>query len=134
MIFDFSVKGKVMINMIECIKNIIANFPEEIMAIRRSPAMEHLFTVRGTSLSMPLLKEQARAFHHASAQLLFLSTRAQCDIQPATPFLTTRVRCPDEDDWGKVKQLLGYLKGTLKMPLVLLADLLTLSKWWVDAG
>jgi hypothetical protein len=45
MIFDFSVKGNVMINMIECIKNIIANFPEEIVAIRTRPAADHLFTV-----------------------------------------------------------------------------------------
>jgi hypothetical protein len=44
------------------------------------------------------------------------------------------VRCPDEDNWGKVKRLLGYLKGTLHMPLVLLANLLTLSWWWVDAA
>jgi hypothetical protein len=43
MIFDFSVKEKVMINIIEYIKNIIANFPEEIMAIRMSPATDHLF-------------------------------------------------------------------------------------------
>jgi hypothetical protein len=132
MIFDFSVKGKVMINMIEYIKN-IADFPEEIMAIRTSPAVDHLFTVRDKSLAKPLPEEQARAFHHASAQLLFLSTRARRDIQPATAFLTTRVRCPDEDDWGKVKQLLGYLKGTPNMPLVLLADSLTHSRWWVNA-
>ncbi len=33
MIFGFSVKGKVMTIMIKYIKNIIANFPEEIMAI-----------------------------------------------------------------------------------------------------
>jgi hypothetical protein len=46
MIFDFSMKGKVMINMIKYIKNIIANFPEEIVAIRTSPAVDHLFTVR----------------------------------------------------------------------------------------
>ncbi len=46
MIFDFSVKGKVMINMIKYIKNIITNFPEEIVAIRMSPAADHLFTVR----------------------------------------------------------------------------------------
>jgi hypothetical protein len=38
MIFNFSVKGK---NMIEYIKNIIANFPEEIVAIRTSPAVDH---------------------------------------------------------------------------------------------
>ncbi len=73
------------------------------------------------------------AFHPAMAQLLFLSARARQDIQSATAFLTTRVRSPDEDDWGKVKRVLGYLKGTLYMPLILLADLLTLSRWWVDA-
>jgi hypothetical protein len=33
-----------------------------------------------------------------------------------------------------VKRLLGYLKGTLHMPLVLSVDLLTLSQWWVDAA
>ncbi len=32
MIFDFSKKGKVMINMIEYLKNIINNFPKEIIA------------------------------------------------------------------------------------------------------
>ncbi len=81
-----------------------------------------------------MLKEQAMAFHHATAQLLFLSARARRDIQPATAFLTTRVKSPDEDNWGKVKQTLGYLKGTLHMPLVLSADLLTLLRWWVDAA
>jgi hypothetical protein len=44
------------------------------------------------------------------------------------------MRLPDEDDWGKVKRVLSYLKGTLHMPLILLADLLTLSQWWVDAA
>jgi hypothetical protein len=87
--------------------------------------------VKDKSLAKLLLEEQARAIHHASTQLLFLSTRARWDIQSTTAFLTTQVRCPDENDWGKVKQLLGYLKGILNMPLVLLADLLALS---LDGG
>jgi hypothetical protein len=120
--------------MIEYIKNIIADFPEEILTTKTSPATDHLLTVRDKSLAKPLPEEQAREFHHASAQLLFLSTRARRDIQPATVFLTTRVRCPDEDDWGKVKQLLGLLKGTPNTPLILSADLLTLSRWWVDGA
>jgi hypothetical protein len=128
MIFDFLKKGKVMINMIEYLKNIINNFPKEIIATRTSPAADHLFIVRNPSLVTPLPEEQARAFHHAAAQLLFLSARARRDVQPATAFLTTRVRRPDEDNWGKVKRLLGYLKGTLHMPLILLADSLTLSR------
>jgi hypothetical protein len=57
--------------------------------MRTSPAMDHLFTVRDKSLAKPLLEEQARAFHHASAQLLFLSAGARHNIQPATAFLTT---------------------------------------------
>ncbi len=93
---------------------------------------DHLFTVRDKSLAKPLSEEQARAFHHTMAQLLFLSNRAQRDIQLERVFLTTRVRCPDKDDWGKVKRLLWYLKGTLNMPLILSADCLTLSMWWVD--
>ena len=40
----------------------------------------------------------------------------------------------DKYDWGrKVKRLLGYLKGTLNMPLILLEVSLMLSRWWVDA-
>ena len=134
MIFDFSEKGKVMVNMIEYIKTIINDFPEEIIEMRASPAADHLFTVRDETEAKLLPEEQARAFHHATAQVLFLSARARRDIQPCTAFLTTRVRAPDEDDWGKLKRLLGYLKGTLHMPLILSADSLTLSRWWVDAA
>jgi hypothetical protein len=126
MIFDFSRKGKVIVTMMEYIKNIIKDFPEEIVGTKTSPAADHLFTVREPSLAKVLPEEQAMAFHRTTAQLLFLSARARRDIQPATAFLTTRVRSPDEDDWGKVKRVLGYLKGTLHMPLILSADLLTL--------
>ena len=133
MIFDFSTKGKVMVTMMEYIKSIIKDFPEEITGIKMSPAADHLFTVRDPSLAKVLPEEQAMVFHRATTQLLFLSVRAWRDIQPATAFLTTRVRLPDEDDWGKVKRVLGYLKG-IHMPLILLADSLKLSRWWVDAG
>ena len=127
MIFDFSAKGKVMVTMMEYIKSIIKDFPEEITGIKMSPAADHLFTVRDPSLAKVLPEEQAMVFHRATAQLLFLSARVQRDIQPATAFLTTRVRPLDKDDWGKVKRVLGYLKGTMHMPLILSADSLTLS-------
>ena len=121
--------------MIKYIKCIINNFLEEITAIRTSPATDHLFTVRDEPTAKPLPEEQVRAFRHAMAQLLFRSARAWQDIQPATAFLITRVRCRDEDDWGKVQRLLlGYLKGTLNMPLIMPADCLMLSRWWVDAA
>jgi hypothetical protein len=134
MIFDFSLKGKVVVTMKEYIKSIIKDFPEEIIGTKVSPAADHLLTVRDPSLAKVLPEEQARAFHRTSAQILFLSARARRDIQPVTAFLTTRVTSPDEDDWGKAKRVLGYLKGTLNMPLILSADSLTLSRWWVDAA
>jgi hypothetical protein len=134
MIFDFSAKGKVMVTMVEYIKDIIKDFPKEITGTKTSPAADHLFMVRDLSLVKALPEEQVMAFHRATAQLLFLSARAWRDIQPATAFLTTQVRLPNKDDWGKVKRVLGYLKGTLHMPLILSADLLTLSQWWVDAA
>ncbi len=134
MTFDFSPKGKVMVTMMEYIKTIIKDYPEEIVGTKTSPAADHLFTVRDPSLAKVLPEEQAMAFHRMTAQFLFLSARVRWDIQPTTAFLTTRVRSPDEDDWGKVKRVLSYLKGTLHMPLILLAELLTLSRWWVDTA
>jgi hypothetical protein len=44
------------------------------------------------------------------------------------------VKQPDEDDWGKLKRLLSYIRGTVYMPLILKADSLIIIKWWVDAS
>ncbi len=123
MIFNYYKKGRIMVNMIEYTKRIITNFLEEITAVWTSPAADHLFTMRNELLAKPLPEEQVSAFHHTMAQLVFLSAMVQHNIQPTTAFLMTRVRCPDDDDCGKVKRLLGYLtKGILNMPLILLAE------------
>ncbi len=124
---------EVVVTMMEYIKNIIKDFPEEITGKKHPPPRTFFFTVRDRSLAKALPEEQRMAFNCATAQVLFLSARARRDIQRATAFLTTRVRSLDEDNWGKVKRVLGYLKGTMHMPLILLADSLTLSWWWVDA-
>ena len=55
-------------------------------------------------------------------------------IQTALAFLTTRVRDPDEDDWKKLYRVLEYLRGTIKLGLVLRVDSLNVIKWWVDAS
>ncbi len=49
-------------------------------------------------------------------------------------FLTTRVKAPDEDDWGKLKRILKYLSSTCHLHLMLFADSLTGIKWYVDAS
>ena len=62
------------------------------------PAADHLFTVRDEKEARALKEERALVFRHTVAQLLFMPTRARCDIQMAVAFLTTRVKSPEEDD------------------------------------
>ncbi len=49
-------------------------------------------------------------------------------------FLTTCVENPDEDDWGKLKRVLKYLKGTMHMKLKLSVENMGMVQWWVDTS
>ena len=104
---DFSSPGEVKIDMKNYITKVISNFPEKITGVEATPASDHLFQVRPDTEARPLPEEQAHAFHHSTAQLLFLS-RVRRDIQTPVAFLTTRVKRPDDDDWGKLKRVLKY--------------------------
>ena len=83
------------------LKKVFTAFPEKITTAAATPASDHLFEVRDESKHKLLPEEQARAFHHLVAQLLFLSGRARPDIKTPVAFLTTRVKAPDEDDVEK---------------------------------
>ncbi len=67
-------------------------------------------------------------------QLIFISYRARRDIQTAVSFLTLRFKKPDEDDWGKLRRVLGYLKRTEYMKLTISIDDLPVVRWWVDSS
>ncbi len=81
-----------------------------------------------------LEEERALAFHHTVAQLLLMAMRARRDIQTDVVFLTTRVKAPDEDDWGKLKRVLKYLNGTKFLKLTLSVENLGMLKWYVDGS
>jgi hypothetical protein len=97
MSIDFTTNGTVTFYMIPYISKIIVAFPEKITTIASSPAADHLFQVRPPTEAQFLPEDQARAFYHTTAQLLFLSC-VRRDIQTTIAFLTTRVKHPDEDD------------------------------------
>jgi hypothetical protein len=120
--------------VVNYLKSVIAEFPEMITGKAAMPAANHLFTVRDKKEARALEEERAPVFHHTVAQLLFMSTKARCDIQMAVKFLTTRVKSPDEDDWGKLKRVLKYLNGTKYLKLKLSVDYLGLLKWYVDGS
>jgi hypothetical protein len=134
MTIDFTNKGEVKVTMIDYLKGVINDFPEVITGTAMPPATANLFDVIPEDERKVLGEEQARAFHHPVAQLLFATTRARKDTQHTVAFLTTRVKSPDEDDWMKLKRLLKYIRGTIYMPLILKADCLNIVKWWVDAS
>ena len=122
------------ISMIKYLQKIIEEFPEALRGTKASPARDNLFDVREDEDRKLLPEEQASQFHRTVAQLLFLCMRARPDIQTLVSFLTTRVKEPDEDDWGKLRHGLMYLKGTLHMKRYMGAESLCIIKWWVDAS
>ena len=75
---------------------------EDLVATAATPAAKHIFQVRVEIEAEYLSEEQAREFHHITAQLLFLSACDRLDIQVTVAFLMTRVKKPDTDDWGKL--------------------------------
>jgi len=73
MTIDFSSNAAVTFYMIPYIKKIFNAFPEKIIRVSSTPAVDYLFTVRPPTEAQLLPEEQAHAFHHTVAQLLFLS-------------------------------------------------------------
>ena len=106
------------------------------MITRKSatPAADHLFRVRDADEAKYLPEEEAIAFHHTNAQLIFLSSRARRDIQTAVSFLTTRFKKHDKDYWGKLKRALKYLNGTRRLKLTLTIESMGVIKWFIDGS
>jgi hypothetical protein len=101
---EFNNDGTLDVLMTKYLQNVIKDFPEVIMGRAATPVVDHLFNVRNKKEARAPEEERELAFHHTIAQLLFMSMRARQDIQTAVAFLTTRVKNPDKDDWGKLKQ------------------------------
>ena len=120
--------------MIKYLDKIFKGFLEDIVTPVADPAAKYLFQVQEDGEAQYLSEEKAQEFHMVVAQLLFLCNQSRQDIHVAVAFLTTRVKKPDVDDWGKLRRVLKYLKGTKHMKLTLTIDDLSMIRWWVDAS
>jgi len=67
---NFSQGGKVIVSMIEYIKNFLADTPANMQGTASTPASSHLFDVN--PLSPKLDSDASEKFHHITAQLLYL--------------------------------------------------------------
>ena len=133
MTFDFSIKGKVVIDMIDYMKAMVDDFPVKFKssATAPSPAAEDLFAEgEGNDLN----PQNSEVYHTFVAKGLFACKRARPDIHPTIAVLSTRVKKPNEDDWRKLHRLLKYINGTREDKLILSADDLHVIKWYVDCA
>jgi hypothetical protein len=128
---DYQIPGVVKVNMVNYVKGMIEDFPEEIEN-SSCPWNNNLFKV--DQKSPTLSKKQAEEFHTFVAKGLFLCKRARSDIQPAIAFLTTRVKAPNQGDWFKLKKMMSYLKTTQEDVLTLQADDTKTIIWHLDAA
>ena len=60
--------------------------------------------------------------------------RARPDLEMTILFLMTRVSKNDENDWRKLKQCLGFIKGTINDNRIIGADNISDFCVWVDAS
>ena len=88
---DWSQDGVFIVSMIKYLRKIIDDFPEELHSTRDMPANDNLFTIRDDKSRKLLPEDQAQAFHHSTAQLLFLCMMARPDVQSVVSHLTKRV-------------------------------------------
>jgi hypothetical protein len=132
MTLDYSMKGKVMVKMLDYVENMLRDAPEDMRGESATPAGSHLFQVNEDATKLD--EEKAQVFHHIVAKSLFLCKRARPDVQTPVAFLCTRVKQPDEDDYKKLKRIIQYLRLTRNLFLTLEADNLSVVKWWVDAS
>lgn len=86
-------------------------FGEHVLDKCSTPATKHLFLVNDDSRKLD--EPRPDIFHLVVAKALYISKRARPDIEPTVVFLCTRLSSPDEDDWKKLKRILGYLNGTI---------------------
>ncbi len=133
MTFNYSFTKEVRINMWDYLRKVIKEFSEEIMGVCATSASDHLFKVQEDRRK--LSKELVGVFHHTVYQLLFVANRARHDIQMAALFLTTWVKAPDQDYWGKLVRVLKCLDGTKYMKLILSADKMKFTiHWYMDGS
>lgn len=91
------------------------------------PASPNLFEQDDES---PLLQQhQSDDFHSIVATILFMAKRARPELLCATSYLTTKVKAPTVQDWGKLRKLVSFIAGTKEKGLVLQPKGIWVEAW-----
>jgi hypothetical protein len=107
MTLDFSKGECCVVRMDNYVESVLDEAPVDMDGEAETPAAEHLFTVQSDAPKVS--KEVGDLYHSLTARLLFLSKRAQPEIQTAVAFLCTRTQSTDTDDYNKLARVVQYL-------------------------
>ena len=116
--------------MSDYIQTILVELPAEMQGEAKMPTAKHLFNV--DPKSAPINKDRAEGFHRITRQLMYLSQHRRPDLQMAILFLSSRMSCPNEHDWKKLRWLTKYLDTTIDLNLTLICNNSGVVTWWVE--
>ena len=143
---NYSNQGMVKFSMIINLYSVLQDFPEHLGETAANPDDEHILKGSDKIKTQDLLGDQAQTFHHTLSQLIFMSARTQKWIQTPVALLTTPVKKQEDNNWGKLRSVLKYLKGTYKLKttlsigdmvvvkLVVLTSYTENEYWWGHTG
>jgi len=118
MTVDFSVPGLCKMAQYDCIKKLWLSLPDNWKnGYKNNASPLNLFKVAEDSAELDEKKKEE--YHTNTAKNLWLSQRSRPDIQFATGYHCTRVKCPNADDWDKLKYSMQYLWETRCLPLII---------------
>jgi hypothetical protein len=120
------------IDMSEYVKEVIADFPENVRASAVNPARRDLFLIE--EASSLLNEERSDIFHSLTMKLMYIYQRGRVDVQTAVAFLSTRVSKSTEQDWSKLRRVVEFLNGTIDDVMILGADSLDKLDTCVDVS
>jgi len=131
MVFDFTSDVCLRVSILTTVDDILscARTGNDVAS---SPASNTLFSIDSTSA---LLSDVEREYFHSKvAKLLYLAKRVRPDILLAISFLSTRVRCPTEQDMSKLDRVLKYLNGTKTLGLSMRGETVVCVCAYIDAS
>ena len=90
-------------------RKMVANFKKKYVSNDRTtlPGANNLFAYDPDSPKLD--KEMREDFHTFAARGLFAAKRGRPDTGTSVSVLTTRVRAPSTDDWGKLVRYMQYV-------------------------
>ena len=95
--------GMLIISQIKYLHKILEEFLEVLTRLKAFRSGDHLFKIQEEKDREILCEDMEKQFHRIVAQMMFLCKRSRPDVDTLVSFLTTRVKEPDTDYWGKLR-------------------------------